>query len=141
MRKSWALLLSIFKGIVSRDFQPLLFSSNNTPGPTDSWDKAVSNIDSYSRRYSTWKIANFQFYFTTWGRQDHLWYFFAKLMLQRLLQKQKQWFFDHALRKKPRAMMHSAEIFLKEFCLRLRAMQLSLKFLTNIFLSTPRYAS
>jgi hypothetical protein len=35
---------------VSRDFRPLVFSSNSTPGSTDSWAKAVSNIDSYSRR-------------------------------------------------------------------------------------------
>jgi hypothetical protein len=40
------------KGTVSRDFRPLVFSSNNTRWSTDSWAKAVSNIDSYSRRNS-----------------------------------------------------------------------------------------
>jgi hypothetical protein len=44
-----------------------VFSSNNTPGSTDSWAKAVSNIDSHLRRYSTMKIAKFQFYFTAMG--------------------------------------------------------------------------
>jgi hypothetical protein len=44
-----ALNCTVFKGTVSRDFRPMVFSSNNTPGPTDSWAKAVSNADSYSR--------------------------------------------------------------------------------------------
>jgi hypothetical protein len=49
------------KGTVSRDFRPSVFSSINTPGPPDSWAKAtmakaVSNINSYSRRYSIMKI-------------------------------------------------------------------------------------
>jgi hypothetical protein len=51
-------------GTVSRDFRPLVFSSNNTPGSTGSWAKAVSNIKSY---YSTTKIANFYFYFIAMG--------------------------------------------------------------------------
>jgi hypothetical protein len=55
------------KGTVSRYFWPLVYSPSNTPGSTDSWTKAVSNIDSYSRRYLTTKIANFQFYFTAMG--------------------------------------------------------------------------
>jgi hypothetical protein len=41
---------TLFKGTVARDFRPLVFSSNSTPGSIDSWAKAVSNIDSYSRR-------------------------------------------------------------------------------------------
>jgi hypothetical protein len=58
------------------------FSSNNTPGSTDSWTKAVENIiDSYSRRYSTTKIVNFNFILLPWGRQDYLWLFFAILLL------------------------------------------------------------
>jgi hypothetical protein len=36
----------LFKGTVARHFRPLVFSSNSTPGFTDSWAKAVSNIDS-----------------------------------------------------------------------------------------------
>jgi hypothetical protein len=40
------------KGTFSRDFRPSVFSSINTPGPPDSWAKAVSNINPYSRRYS-----------------------------------------------------------------------------------------
>jgi hypothetical protein len=40
----------LFKGTVSRDFRPLVFSSNSASGSTYSWAKAVSNIDSYSRR-------------------------------------------------------------------------------------------
>jgi hypothetical protein len=39
-----------------------------TPETTDSWAKAVSNVDSYSRRYSTTKIAKFQLYFTAMGQ-------------------------------------------------------------------------
>jgi hypothetical protein len=42
---------------------------------SDSWAKEVSNIESYSGRYSTTKIANFQFILLPWGRQDHLWPF------------------------------------------------------------------
>jgi hypothetical protein len=37
-------------------FLPLFFSSNNTPGSTHSWVKAVSNTDSYLRIYSSAKI-------------------------------------------------------------------------------------
>jgi hypothetical protein len=34
-----------FKGTVSRDFRPsVFFSLNGTPGPPDSWAKAVLNI-------------------------------------------------------------------------------------------------
>jgi hypothetical protein len=46
--------------------------------------------------------------------------------------------------KKLRAMQHSAEsifVYQKKFYLRLRAMQLNLKFKSKIFLSTPRYAA
>jgi hypothetical protein len=38
-------------------FDLWFFSSNTTPGSTDSWAKAVSNIDSYSRRYMTTKFS------------------------------------------------------------------------------------
>jgi hypothetical protein len=37
-------------------FDLWIFSSNNTPGSTDSWAKAVPSIDSYSLRYLTMKI-------------------------------------------------------------------------------------
>jgi hypothetical protein len=37
---------------VSRDFRPLVFSLNCTPGSPDSWAKTVLHIDSNSRRYS-----------------------------------------------------------------------------------------
>jgi hypothetical protein len=40
---------------VSRNFLSV-FSSNNTSGSPDPWAKAVSNADSYSRWYSTYKI-------------------------------------------------------------------------------------
>jgi hypothetical protein len=43
------------KGTVSRDFQPLVFMPNNTPGSTDLWAKVISTTDSYLRRYSTTK--------------------------------------------------------------------------------------
>jgi hypothetical protein len=33
-----------------------VFLSNNTAGSTDLWAKVVSNVDSYSHRYSTTKI-------------------------------------------------------------------------------------
>jgi hypothetical protein len=37
----------VIKGTVSRDFLPsVFFSLNGAPGPPDSWDKAVLNIDS-----------------------------------------------------------------------------------------------
>jgi hypothetical protein len=52
---------------VSRDFRPLVFSSNNTFGSIDSWVKAVSNLVSYLRGYSAMKIADFKFYFTAMG--------------------------------------------------------------------------
>jgi hypothetical protein len=55
------------KGQSHEIFNLWFFSSNDTPWSTGSWVKAVSNIDSYSRRYSTTKIANFQFYFTAVG--------------------------------------------------------------------------
>jgi hypothetical protein len=42
----------LFKETVSRDFRPLVFSSNNTTRSNDSWAKAVSHIDSHSQRYS-----------------------------------------------------------------------------------------
>jgi hypothetical protein len=60
------LLWNNFKGTVSREIRPLVFSSNNTPESTDSWSKSVSNMDSYSRRYSTTKIAHFQFILLPW---------------------------------------------------------------------------
>jgi hypothetical protein len=65
-----------FKGQSHEIFDLWIFRQINTPGPTDSW---VSNMDSYLRRYSTTKIANFRIYFTAmpWGSQDHL-----KLFLQ-----------------------------------------------------------
>jgi hypothetical protein len=44
------------KGQSHEIFDPQFFSSINTPGPPDSWVKAVSNINSYSRRYSIMKI-------------------------------------------------------------------------------------
>jgi hypothetical protein len=44
-------------------------------------------------------IADFEFYFTSLGRQDHL-----RSVLWRLLQKQKHWYFDSALCKKLCAM-------------------------------------
>jgi hypothetical protein len=40
------------KGTVSRDFRPLVFSSNYTPGSPDSWDKTVLHIDSNARSNS-----------------------------------------------------------------------------------------
>jgi hypothetical protein len=43
---------SNFKGTVSRDFRPLGFSLNCTPGSPDLWAKTVLHIDSNSRRYS-----------------------------------------------------------------------------------------
>jgi hypothetical protein len=43
--------MPLLKGTVSRDFRPLVFSLNCTLGPPDSWDKAVSNIDLYSRSF------------------------------------------------------------------------------------------
>jgi hypothetical protein len=54
------------KGHSHEVFHLSVFSPNNTPGPNDSWAKAVS-IDSYTRSCSTKKITNFQFYFTAMG--------------------------------------------------------------------------
>jgi hypothetical protein len=47
-------LSTLFKGTDAREFIGKQYS-----GSTDSWAKAVSNIDLYSPRYSTTKIANF----------------------------------------------------------------------------------
>jgi hypothetical protein len=44
------------KGQCHEIFDPQFFSSINTPGPPDSWVKAVSNINSYSQRYLIMKI-------------------------------------------------------------------------------------
>jgi hypothetical protein len=41
--------LGIIKGTVSRDFLPLVFSSNCTPGSPNSWAKTVLHIDSNLR--------------------------------------------------------------------------------------------
>jgi hypothetical protein len=51
---------------------------------------------------------------------------------------------QHSGASRLRAMLHSVEsilIFKKKFYLRLRAMQLNVKFNSKIFLSTPRYAA
>jgi hypothetical protein len=45
----------LLKGAVSRDFRPLDYSSNNSPGSPDSCGNSFNN-DSYSRRYSTIKL-------------------------------------------------------------------------------------
>jgi hypothetical protein len=45
----------IIEGTVSRDFILLVFSSNCTPGSSDSGAKAVSNKESYSLSYSKQK--------------------------------------------------------------------------------------
>jgi hypothetical protein len=89
----------IIKRTVSRDFGTQFFLSNNAPGSTDSWAKAVSHIDSYLRRYSTTKIDSalcyivqsqlffvrwssiFNFILLPWERQYHIWSFFAILLL------------------------------------------------------------
>jgi hypothetical protein len=42
----------LFEGTVSRDFRPLVFLLNGTPGSPDSWAKAVLNIDSNLRSNS-----------------------------------------------------------------------------------------
>jgi hypothetical protein len=50
----------------------------------------------------------------------------------------------HSAESRLPAMRHSAEsifVYKKKFCLRLRAMQLNVKFKSKIFLSTPRYAA
>jgi hypothetical protein len=62
-------------------------------------------------------------------------YFFAILLLQRLLQKQNYWCFDFVLFK------NSAICYIALFYLQLRAMQLSVKSKPKIFLLTPRYVT
>jgi hypothetical protein len=49
---SFDVVLIVLKGTVSRDFRPLFFSSNCTPGSPDSWAKMVLHIDSNSRSNS-----------------------------------------------------------------------------------------
>jgi hypothetical protein len=49
--------------------------SNNTPRSTDSCAKPVSNIDSYSQRYSATNSLIFHLILLPWGWQDHLWSF------------------------------------------------------------------
>jgi hypothetical protein len=48
----------MFKGTVSRDFLPSVFSSNNPPQGPDSWAKAVSNMASNSPRKSKIIVGN-----------------------------------------------------------------------------------
>jgi hypothetical protein len=58
--------LESLKGQEHEIFGPRFFSSINTPGPPDSWAKAVSNVNSYSKRYSIFSLRypkNFLFYF------------------------------------------------------------------------------
>jgi hypothetical protein len=43
------IFICYLKGPCHEIFDPQFFSSINTPGPPDSWAKAVSNINSYSR--------------------------------------------------------------------------------------------
>jgi hypothetical protein len=50
------LQVPVFKGAVSRDFRPSVFSFNCTPGSPDSWAKTILHIDSNSRINSTTKI-------------------------------------------------------------------------------------
>jgi hypothetical protein len=49
-----------FKGTVSRNFRPLVFFVNNTPGAHKSRAKPELNVNYYSRRLSTTKIDSAQ---------------------------------------------------------------------------------
>jgi hypothetical protein len=53
-----SLLFIIFKGTVSRDFRPSVFSLNCTPGSPESCAKTVLHIDSNSRGYSIFLLDN-----------------------------------------------------------------------------------
>jgi hypothetical protein len=74
--------------------------------------------------------------------RSHMTDFFYRLLLKRLLQKQKEFCFDFALCQKTphcaesrlRAKPHRAELLL-------RAMPPSVKFKSTIFLPTPRYVA
>jgi hypothetical protein len=48
--------LGTLKGHSREISYPQFFGANNTPGFPDSWAKAVSNINLYSRRYSIVKF-------------------------------------------------------------------------------------
>jgi hypothetical protein len=68
---------SFLKGQSHEIFHPQFFSSINTPRHPDSWAKAVSNINSYSRRYSIMYLIFslsypkiFCFILQTIGRED-----------------------------------------------------------------------
>jgi hypothetical protein len=105
------------KGTVARDFRPSVFSSINNNGPPDSWAKAVSNINSYSGRYSIMKIDStlcyivwsrflvlaiqklFYFLLQTIGREDPIWMVFVRLLLYFWLQRPKVYGIDSALCK------------------------------------------
>jgi hypothetical protein len=50
-------VLFYFKGTVSRDFPPLVFSSNNPIWAPDSQVKAILNMASNSRSFSTKSVA------------------------------------------------------------------------------------
>jgi hypothetical protein len=75
--------LNIFlylKGQCHEIFDPQFFSSINTPEPPDSWAKAVSNINLYSRRYSIFSVSYpklFYFILHTIGREGPLWMVFC----------------------------------------------------------------
>jgi hypothetical protein len=58
---------------LSRDIFNIWFFRQTEPmGPCDSWANGVSNIGSYSRRYST---PTLNLILLPWGRQDHQWLF------------------------------------------------------------------
>jgi hypothetical protein len=97
-------------------FDLWVFLSYCIPGSSDSWAKAVSNIDSYSWSYSTTKIDSAQCYLTQsrlclnfnvlpCSKQDHLWPFCYAVALMASA-KTETWVF--------RAMQHWAE-FLQHF--------------------------
>jgi hypothetical protein len=70
-----ALLETVLKGQSHEIFDPRFFSSINTYGPPDLWVKAVSILNSYSRRYSIFSLSYpkiFCFILQTIGKEDPL---------------------------------------------------------------------
>jgi hypothetical protein len=137
----------------------MVFLLNGTPGPPDSWAKAVLNIDSNSRSNSIFFVYNAKlkilFYCHGVGKITYDRFFERLLYLTASVKAERILFRLPAMRKKLRAMRHIGESWLcavphsaesrlrvmlhsvelkKKFNLRLRAIPLNFKFKSKIFL-------
>jgi hypothetical protein len=100
------------KGTVSRDFLPLFFSSNCTPGSLDSWAKTVLHIDSNSRSNSI-RFNNENRLLAmphSWESQlCAIWHFFNTLHYMQHRTESELSAMRHSMESQLCAMRHSAE--------------------------------